>query len=61
MMPNFSNTLKQEIERLRQEQVDALKSATYLGMTAEQAHACDERRKNITRLIQRWLLLKQSL
>ena len=50
--------LKREIDQLTQEQVEALKSATYLGMTAEQAKQYDERRKNITRLVQQWLLEK---
>ena len=52
--------LKQEIDRLTEEQAEALKSATYLGMTAEEAQEYDERRKNITRLIQQLAMLEKA-
>ena len=44
--------IKQEIDRLKDELADALKSAIYLGMSTEQAKAYDERRNRITRLMQ---------
>jgi len=52
--------LKQEIDLLTEEQAEALKSATYLGMTAEEAQEYDERRKNITRLVQQLALLEKA-
>jgi hypothetical protein len=52
--------LRHEIDQLTQEQAEALKSATYLGMTAEQAQRHDERRKNITRFVQQLALLEKA-
>jgi hypothetical protein len=52
--------IKQEIDRLRTEQNEALKSATYVGMTAEEAHRHDARRDRITRLLQQLQQLQQA-
>ena len=52
--------LKQEIDRLTEEQAEALKAATYLGMTSEQAKHYDERRRNITKLVQQLALLEKA-
>jgi len=44
---------------LTEEQSKALKSATYLGMTPDQAKQYDARRKEITQLMQEFLRLQQ--
>jgi len=51
--------LKQKIQVLTEEQSKALKSATYLGITPDQAKQEDERRKEITELMQEFLRLQQ--
>jgi len=51
--------LKQKIQLLTEEQSKALKSATYLGITPDQAKQYDERRKEITELMQEFLRLQQ--
>ena len=40
--------LKQEINRLTEQQTEALKTATFLGMTTAEAEAYDTRRVQIT-------------
>lgn len=52
--------LKQEIDRLSQEQSDALKSATYVGMTPDEAKEYDARRQKITQLVQELSLLQKA-
>ena len=59
--PEAVHRLKQEIDRLKEVQSDALKSATYLGMTFDQARAYDERRNRITRLVQELSALTMAL
>jgi hypothetical protein len=44
------NRLKEQVERLREEHSQAIKSATYLGVTREQALENDARRKRISAL-----------
>lgn len=44
--------LRQEIEKLTQEQSEALKTATFVGMTAEEAKIYDARRRRITELVE---------
>ena len=51
--------LKQKFQVLTEEQSKALKSATYLGITPDQAKQDDERRKEITELMQEFLRLQQ--
>ena len=53
--------IKQEIERLTAEQTAALKSATYVGMTSEEARQHDARRNRITQLAQQLRQLQQTL
>ncbi len=43
--------LKEEIDRLTVEQLEALKAATFVGMTRDEAKEYDERRAKIIRLI----------
>jgi hypothetical protein len=52
--------LKQEIERLTVMQSDALKAATYLGMTPDRLRDCGQRRRNIGKLIQELALLEKE-
>jgi hypothetical protein len=39
--------LKEEIDNLTEQQSEALKMATYVGMTPDEATECDERRARI--------------
>jgi len=52
--------IKQEIERLTREQSEALKSATFVGMTPNEAKEYDDRRKKITCLVEQLRLLKDA-
>lgn len=52
--------LNQEIQELKEKQIAALKTATYTGMTPEQAKDYDALRKQITELINRMIRLQQS-
>jgi hypothetical protein len=52
--------IKQEIERLTREQSEALKSATFVGMTPNEAKEYDDRRKKITCLVEELRLLKDA-
>ena len=52
--------LRERIQRLTDEQTQALKHATYVGMTAEEAKAYDARRATITRLLQELADLKKA-
>jgi hypothetical protein len=45
--------IRREIETLRQELSNALMTATYVGMTAEEAKTYDARRQRLTALIER--------
>jgi hypothetical protein len=54
--PKFVDTIqgiRREIENLRQELSNALMTATYVGMTAEEAKTYDARRQRLTALIER--------
>ena len=52
--------LKQEIDQLSEQQSEALKSATYLGMTPDEAKEYDARRQKITQLVQELSLLQKA-
>jgi hypothetical protein len=43
-------SLRHEINRLIREQLDAFRSATFLGMTSPEAEECDARRECIGKL-----------
>jgi hypothetical protein len=58
--PRTVEQLKQEIDALLELQSDALKRATYVGMTPEEAKVIEERRKKITALVDRLAKLKAS-
>ena len=50
--PGSIESLRREINRLIQEQLDAYQSATLLGMTAHEAKQCDARRESIGKLVE---------
>lgn len=52
--------IKREIDRLRTDQDEALKSATYVGMTAEEALRHDARRDRIAQLSRQLQQLQQA-
>jgi hypothetical protein len=52
--------LKQDIDRLTELQAAALKSATYLGMTPDEAKEYDQRREEILKLVERLTMLEKS-
>jgi hypothetical protein len=52
--------LRQEIEKLTQEQNEALKTATFVGMTAAEAKIYDARRQRITELVEQLRVLRNS-
>jgi hypothetical protein len=67
LMPLDSNDIssalkliREEINKLHDEQHAALKSAAYLGMTPAIAKQCDERRLHITALMQKMMDLQRS-
>jgi hypothetical protein len=53
--------LKQQIDALTQQQTQALRQATYLGMTTDEAKEYDARRNEITRLARELSSLTQAL
>ena len=52
--------LKLEIDHLTQLQTDAIKSATFVGMTPDEAKEYDARRENIFKLVQQLQTLEKS-
>lgn len=52
--------VKGEIDRLTEQQSDALKRAIYLGMTTDEAKEYDERQRQITELVQELTLLAEE-
>ena len=52
--------VKGKIDRLTEQQSDALKRAIYLGMTTDEAKKYDERQRQITELVQELTLLEQG-
>ena len=52
--------LRDEIEKLTQEQSEALKTATFVGMTAAEAKIYDARRRRITELVEKLRGLQNS-
>jgi len=53
------HTIKCEIDRLSEKQAEALKTATYLGMTPDEAKEYD-RRERIAELVHQMQLLNES-
>jgi hypothetical protein len=58
--PRTVEQLQQEIDALLELQQDALKRATYVGMTPDEAKVVGERREKITALVDRLAKLKAS-
>lgn len=45
-------SLRHEIDGLIREQLDAYRSATFLGMSSPEAEQCDSRRESIRKLVE---------
>jgi len=66
-VPDSSNTvesvhrLKQEIDRLTEQQSQALQRAIYTGMTPDEAKEYDGRRKKITQLLNQLSNMEKAL
>ncbi|HKU26639.1 MAG TPA: hypothetical protein VJQ54_14275 [Candidatus Sulfotelmatobacter sp.] len=54
------HSVKEEIDKLTEQQNDALNSATYLGMTTDEAKEYEERRDRILKLVRDLALLEES-
>jgi len=54
------NRVKEEIDRLTEQQSQALKHATFVGMTPEEAQEYDNRRSQITTLLQQLEALQKA-
>ncbi len=52
--------VKEEIDRLTEIQSHALKQATFVGMTPEEAQEYDDRRSQITRLLHQLEALQKA-
>jgi hypothetical protein len=52
--------LKQEIDRLTHQQTEARKTATFIGMTEEEAEHYDRRRQEIASLLQELAALEKA-
>jgi hypothetical protein len=52
--------LKEEIDRLTEQQTEALKTATYLGMTTDEAKEYEERKQTILKYVQDLKMLEES-
>jgi len=50
--------LRQEIDRLRAEQFKALKTATFVGMTPDEAKDFDERGREIASILKELMMLQ---
>jgi hypothetical protein len=59
-MADIIQRLRQQIDALTLEQADALKRATYLGMTPDEAKAYDARRIKITELMGQLVEIRQA-
>jgi hypothetical protein len=53
--------LKEEIDKLTQIQSEALRTATYLGMTTDEAKEYEERRERILGYVKDLKILEESL
>ena len=52
--------LKEEIDRLTEQQSEALRTATYLGMTTDEAKEYEERKQRILEYVQDLKMLEES-
>ena len=53
--------LKEEIDKLTEQQTEALKTATYLGMTTDEAKEYEQRREKILGYVNDLKILEESL
>lgn len=67
MLRNHSETaevihrLKEEIDKLTEQQAEALRTATYLGMTTDEAKEYEQRREKILDYVKDLKMLEESL
>ncbi len=65
-MPNPSehlatvHNLKEEIDRLTEEQTEAMKSATFIGLTTDEAKEYEDRRSKILQLVDQLRMLEEA-
>ena len=52
--------LKEEIDRLTEEQIEAMKMATFAGLTTDEAKEYEERRAKILALVKELRLLEEA-
>ena len=52
--------IKEEIDKLTEQQSEAIKTATYVGMTTDEAKEYDERRDRILKLVRDLATLEES-
>jgi hypothetical protein len=57
---NLIHRLKEEIDRLTEEQTDAMKSATFIGLTTDEAKEYEGRRTRILELVEQLRLLEEA-
>jgi len=53
--------VRQEINRLTREQLDAYRSASFLTMSPAQAEVCDVRQESIRKLIEQLWILRAEI
>lgn len=53
--------LKEEIDRLTEQQTEALRTATFLGMTTDEAKEYEERKQKILGYVQDLKMLEESI
>jgi hypothetical protein len=58
---NSVHRLKEEIDKLTELQANALKTATYLGMTTDEAKEYEERRGQILKYVKELSMLEESM
>ncbi len=52
--------LKEEIDRLTEEQIEAMKMATFAGLTPDEAKEYEERRAKILELVEQLRMLEEA-
>jgi type IV secretory pathway protease TraF len=57
---NVIHRLKKEIDLLAQEQIEAMKTATFIGLTADEAKEYEDRRGRILELVKQLRVLEEA-
>ncbi len=58
--PASKHRLKEEIERLSEQQGEALKTAMFVGMTTDEAKEFDKRGNRITKLVKELAMVSKA-